>query len=58
MPIDPVCGMVVEEDESYSCTDYKGKRYCFCSESCKEEFEENPEDYVTVEKSMESMEGL
>ncbi len=43
---DPVCGMEVNES-----TPYKSKRgnetIYFCSPSCKEEFDENPEDYPT-----------
>ena len=47
MPIDPVCGMMVAEEHAAVCTDHKGKHYCFCSEECKEEFDAEPETYVT-----------
>ncbi len=43
---DPVCGMEVGED-----TPYKSKRggetIYFCSASCKHEFDQNPDEYVT-----------
>jgi len=41
---DPVCGMDVEEGKI--CSEYKGKKYCFCVPGCKELFEKNPEKYV------------
>ncbi len=46
MPVDPVCGMVVPEEHAASCTDYKGKHFCFCSDECKEEFDMDPEMYA------------
>ncbi|MBU4446039.1 YHS domain-containing protein [bacterium] len=42
---DPVCGMEVEKGRI--CSEYKDKKYCFCSESCKEQFEQSPEKYIT-----------
>ena len=44
---DPVCGMVIEEKDAVATSDYKGKRYYFCSRDCKTEFDENPEDYAS-----------
>jgi len=44
--IDPVCGMTVEEDQAAATLEHGGTTYYFCSADCKEEFEENPEDYV------------
>lgn len=41
---DPVCDMEVEGKET--CTQYKGKEYRFCSDSCRQEFEKNPAKYV------------
>lgn len=49
MPMDPVCGMTVEQEHAFACTDYKDKHYCFCSQECKDEFDEAPEDYVAAE---------
>lgn len=45
MPIDPVCGMRVDEENALTVT-YQGQTYYFCSEDCLEEFKEAPEEYV------------
>ncbi|HEX6261997.1 MAG TPA: YHS domain-containing protein [Actinomycetota bacterium] len=44
--IDPVCGMTVEESEAAATFEHEGRTYYFCSVDCREEFEENPEDYA------------
>lgn len=44
---DPVCGMTIEEADAEATADYEAKTYYFCSAECKEEFEANPEDYVS-----------
>jgi YHS domain-containing protein len=41
---DVVCGMEVEVGKI--CSEYDGKRYCFCCEACKEEFEKTPDKYI------------
>lgn len=43
---DPVCGMMIEERDAVATSDYGGKRYYFCSQDCKTEFDENPADYA------------
>lgn len=43
--IDPVCGMVVKEEESLSF-EYEGKKYYFCSQVCYEKFKEDPKKYL------------
>lgn len=45
--IDPVCGMTVDTENAMYTSDYKGKRYYFCSPGCKADFENNPEHYVS-----------
>ena len=45
MAKDPVCGMQVNEQSAAGKTEYKGKRYYFCSPACKSTFERNPEKY-------------
>lgn len=45
---DPVCGMTIEERDVVGTSDYNGTRYYFCSEDCKTEFDENPQDYATA----------
>ena len=46
MAIDPVCKMEVDEKRSKFRSEYEGRNYYFCSEECKQEFEEDPEEYV------------
>lgn len=43
MATDPVCSMVVDEDEARCRASYRGTIYCFCSDFCRKKFEENPE---------------
>ena len=43
---DPVCGMMIEDKDAVATSEYRGKRYYFCSKDCKTEFDESPEDYV------------
>ena len=40
MAIDPVCKMEVNVDDAKYVSEYKGKKYYFCTKHCKEEFEE------------------
>ncbi len=40
MPKDPVCGMQVDEEDAIVSTK-GGKTQYFCSEECKEKFEED-----------------
>lgn len=46
MAKDPVCNMMVDEKTSKFKSEYQGKTYYFCAESCKNTFDENPEKYV------------
>ena len=46
MAKDPVCGMQVDERKPAAIGNYKGKPYYFCSISCKEQFEKNPEKFM------------
>ncbi len=45
MEKDPVCGMMVDEASSVS-SEYNGKKYYFCCEGCKRDFDESPELYI------------
>lgn len=44
--IDPVCGMEVAADAPY-ITDYEGRRYRFCTRSCLEKFQADPERWLS-----------
>ena len=44
--VDPVCGMVVEEDRAAGKTGYAGQMYYFCSDACNNEFNSHPDRYA------------
>ena len=46
MAIDPVCDMEVDISLTDFKSEYNGEEYYFCSESCKEEFEIDPENSI------------
>lgn len=43
--MDPVCGVPVDERSQFH-TQFAGKKYFFCSEDCRKEFEAEPDEYV------------
>jgi P-type Cu+ transporter len=47
--IDPVCGMQVNEQNAAGWSAHQGKTFYFCSESCKKQFDQDPESYVQTE---------
>jgi len=49
MAIDPVCGMTVDENNAAAISEYKGKKYYFCSTGCQKKFEAHPEEYLGSE---------
>ncbi len=53
MAIDPVCGMEVDERTAPAKSTYDGKTYYFCAPGCKEEFDENPHDFIGEEEELE-----
>jgi YHS domain-containing protein len=46
MTTDPVCGTTVDERDSEFKTQFAGKKYFFCSDECRKEFEERPDEYL------------
>jgi Cu+-exporting ATPase len=46
MEKDPVCGMLVRTDEAAGRSEYQGKSYFFCTVTCKDTFDRNPQRYV------------
>jgi len=50
MAKDPVCGMDVDPKEAAGRTVYKGKTYYFCSSSCKDSFDGDPEAVLAPAK--------
>lgn len=44
--VDPVCGMDVKESEAAGKSTYENETYYFCSQDCKQEFDEDPSDFA------------
>lgn len=42
---DPVCGMMIDQKTAKFHSLYQDKHFYFCSESCKKQFDEKPENY-------------
>jgi Cu+-exporting ATPase len=46
---DPVCGMDVDLAEAKAAgrmSQYQGKTYYFCADSCKRDFDKDPSKYI------------
>lgn len=43
---DPVCGMIINEEEAAGYTTYKKNKYFFCAPGCKIKFIKDPKKYV------------
>lgn len=43
---DVVCGMDVKPETAAGKSEYQGQTYYFCSASCKQQFDQAPEQYV------------
>lgn len=55
--IDPVCGMTIESENAAARTQFDGRTFFFCSESCKREFDADPARYAaTTADQPESLE--
>ncbi len=46
MAKDVICGMDVSENDAAGVSEYRGKKYYFCSPMCKTKFDANPELYI------------
>lgn len=46
MTTDPVCGARVDEKHPECQTLFAGKKYFFCSDECRKEFEEQPDEFI------------
>jgi P-type Cu+ transporter len=47
MVTDPVCGTGIDGSYVVDQMEFDGHTYYFCSEECRQEFEENPQRYAT-----------
>ncbi|HEX8558997.1 MAG TPA: YHS domain-containing protein [Pyrinomonadaceae bacterium] len=43
---DPVCGMQLNPENAPERSEYEGRAYLFCSENCRNKFDENPAQYA------------
>ena len=46
--VDPVCGMHVDDEERAPSSSLGDRRYLFCSPSCKQKFDADPQRYTQV----------
>ena len=56
MKRDPVCGLLIDPADALR-REYHGKSYYFCSELCKREFEDRPDEYAE-HPSIKMLDGL
>lgn len=47
MAKDPVCGMTVSKESAPAKEAYKGHTFYFCSDACKQKFDQDPGRYAT-----------
>jgi Cu+-exporting ATPase len=45
--VDPVCKMTIEDKDAVGTSTFKGTTYYFCSKPCKEDFDKNPESFIS-----------
>jgi Cu+-exporting ATPase len=50
MPVvtDPVCGMQVNEEDAPARSEYRGESFYFCSDTCRNTFDREPDRYAGV----------
>ncbi|WP_276274189.1 YHS domain-containing protein [Haloarcula litorea] len=46
MPTDPVCGMELSFSDAVATVQHDGTVYYFCSDECRQRFEEQPSVYT------------
>ena len=44
--VDPVCGMELNVENAEERSEYAGRTYYFCSDACRNKFDENPARYA------------
>ena len=52
---DPVCGMMVDPENSAGSAEYQGQKYYFCSKGCAAKFQADPEKYLHPQALPEAM---
>ncbi len=56
--IDPVCAMQVRISDAPAETSHGGQRYYFCSDRCRERFQERPDRYASTSTTGEEMKTM
>lgn len=54
---DPVCKMAIKEEEAVGIVEFNGRKYHFCSESCKDKFEKDPASFTGAKAPGEEKES-
>lgn len=54
---DPVCGMEVDPQRATAASVYGGETYYFCSASCRDKFEREPQKYLAAAGGAEHEQG-
>ncbi len=44
---DPVCGMELNVEDTMNRAEYRGRSFYFCSDQCRNKFDDNPEQYAS-----------
>lgn len=57
MQIDPVCGMQVDDRTAPATSQYQGTNYSFCCAECKQQFDQQPEQYIDAQQSSGQAQG-
>ncbi len=47
---DPVCGMVIDSENTQWKSEHEGQIYYFCAPGCKTAFDKEPEKYLQPKK--------
>ena len=55
LPRDPVCKMEIVDENAAPRSIHEGDTYYFCSESCKERFDEQPERFARANPAHPSL---
>jgi len=48
MATDPVCLMIIDEEDAKITSTHKNQKYYFCCNWCKKQFDENPKRYSRI----------
>jgi YHS domain-containing protein len=55
---DPVCGMIVDPDQTeWHCT-YLSETFYFCSEACRDQFARDPQRYLRASVGTDDTDDL